>query len=418
MPFQFLAAAAGFAEGAAESIEKRNKEIQRNAMEEVENATKQAESQNAKMRTRRDELRATADVLSSYGKFTETQIVGLLQKPAVAKVVVDKLKSAKRLDDVDFNKLYEVSQGNTDATIDSTIARMTSVPKDETISTATPAEPRGAFGLPSSTYRRTIAEGEKAAGMTMSQMRATARGVPSLSEEETVKGKINLGQFDDPESITNIQGKLRDNMTKGIKLDDPKNATLLKQLQANAIIKDMFDKDKGDEAKPRTTAAINSVISRSLAVAVDPFVIKGVVRLVPETGDYVPIGGSVEDIAAFQKQKNETIRAQAEAIGILDKKGNIIGGRNAADALIPYANIEDGKVVSWKTAGKPATPAAGGPSAAPAASAAPQTVSEKPIPIPANAITDKGIDGTKLIKGQIYTDRSGKNKTWNGVSWQ
>lgn len=412
MAFQFLAAAAGFAEGAAESIEKRNTEIQRNALEEVENATKQAETQNNKLRTRRDELRATADVLSSYGKFTEGQIVGLLQKPAVAKIVVDKLKAAKRLDDVDFNKLYEVSQGDTDVTIDSAIARMTSIPKQPTMAQATAAEPRGAFGLPTTAYRRTIAAGEKAAGMSMEEMRATARGVPQLTEEEQIKGTLNLSQFDDPESITNIQGKLRDNMTKGIKLDDPKNATLLKQLQNNAIIKDMFDKDKGDEAKPRTTAAINSVISRSLAVAVDPFVIKGVVRLVPETGDYVPIGGSVEDIAAFQKQKNETIKAQAEAIGIIDKKGNIIGGRNASDALIPYANIEDGKIVSWKTAGKPATPAA-----APAASAAP-VISEKAIPIPKDAITDKGIDGTKLVKGQTYVDRSGKNKIWNGVSWQ
>jgi hypothetical protein len=182
MAFQFLAAAAGFAEGAAESIEKRNKEIQRNALEEVETASKMAEEQNKRLRTKRDDLRATAEVLSSYGKFTETQIVGLLQKPTVAKLVVDRLKTAKRLDDVDFNKLYEVAEGNTDATIESTIERMTSIPKEPAdVSRPTRAEPRGAFGLPSSAYSRTIAEGEKAAGMSMAQMRATARGVPMLS---------------------------------------------------------------------------------------------------------------------------------------------------------------------------------------------------------------------------------------------
>lgn len=415
MAFQFLAAAAGFAEGAADSIEKRNKEIQRNALEEVETASKLAEDQNKKLRTRRDELRNTAEVLASYGKFTETQIVGLLQKPAVAKIVVDKLKTAKRLDDVDFNKLYEVSQGNTDATIDSTIERMTSIPKEpEGISRPTRAEPRGAFGLPSSAYSRTIAEGEKAAGMTMAQMRATARGVPTLTEEEQIKGTLNLGQFDDPESITNIQGKLRDNMTKGVKLTDPKNATLLKQLQNNAVIKDMFDKEKGDADKPRTTAAINSVFSRSLSVAVDPFVVKGVVRLVPETGDYVPIGGTVEDIAAFQKQKNDTIKAQAEAIGILDKDGKIIGGRNAADALIPYANIQDGKIVSWKTAGKQAPAAA--PASAVVTPAAP-AVTQEPIPIPKTA-DGKATDGSKLIAGQRYRAADGSIKTWNGQAWQ
>ena len=424
MAFQFLAAAAGFAEGAAESIEKRNKEIQRNALEEVETASKMAEEQNKRLRTKRDELRSTAEVLSSYGKFTETQIVGLLQKPTVAKLVVDRLKTAKRLDDVDFNKLYEVAEGNTDATIESTIDRMTSIPKEPAeVSRPTRAEPRGAFGLPSSAYSRTIAEGEKAAGMSMTQMRATARGVPMLTEQEQVKGTINLSQFDDPESITNIQGKLRDNMTKGIGLKDPKNASLLKQLQNNAVIKDLFDKDKGDADKPRTTAAINSVISRSLAVAVDPFVVKGVVRLVPETGDYVPIGGTVEDIAAFQKQKNETIRAQAEAIGIIDKDGKVLGGRNAEDALVPYANIKDGKIVSWKTAGKAApaeAPATSSVTAPPAAASATPDLETPAKPI--LTADGKAIDGAAMAQayrpGQKITDKKGNVKTWNGRTLQ
>jgi hypothetical protein len=202
-------------------------------------------------------------------------------------------------------------------------------------------------------------------------------------------------------------------MTRGIGLKDPRNASLLKQLQNNAVIKDLFDKDKGDADKPRTTSAINSVISRSLAVAVDPFVVKGVVRLVPETGDYVPIGGTVEDIAAFQKQKNETIKAQAEAIGIIDKDGKVLGGRNAEDALVPYATIKDGKIVSWKTAGKaaPAAPAAATPPAAASA------VVPDALPIPKTA-DGKSTDGTKLVSGQRYRAADGTIKIWNGTSWQ
>lgn len=412
MAFDFLAGFAGFAEGAAESIEKRNKEIQRSAMEEVDTASKLADEQNKKLRTKRDDLRATAEVLSSYGRFTETQIVGLLQKPAVAKVVVDKLKTAKRLDDVDFNTLYEVSQGNTDATIESTINRMTSIPKEaETMAEPAKAAPRGAFGLPSAAYSRTIAEGERAAGMTMAQMKATGRGVPTLTEEEQIKGKLDLSQFEDPESITSIQGKIRDNMAKGVKLSDPANSKYLKQLQANAVIKDMFDKKDGEDGggKPRTTGAISSIFSKSLAVAVDPFVVKGVVRLVPETGDYVPVGGSVEDIAAFQKQKNDTIKAQAEAIGIVDKNGKILGGRNASDALIPYANIEDGQIKSWKTvAAKGETPAGG---------AGKPAVSETPLAIPKTS-DGKSIDATKMIAGQKYKSADGTTKTWNGMGFQ
>jgi hypothetical protein len=188
----------------------------------------------------------------------------------------------------------------------------------------------------------------------------------------------------------------------------------------------MFDKDKGDADKPRTTAAINSVFSRSLAAAVDPFVVKGVVRLVPETGDYVPIGGTVEDIAAFQKQKNETIRAQAEAIGIIDKDGKILGGRNAEDALVPYANIKDGKIVSWKSAGKAAPPAAPATATPPPAAAASQSTApaatkadivETPLPLPKTP-DGKAIDGKKMVPGQKYIAADGSIKTFNGRSLQ
>ena len=407
MAFDFLAAAAGFTRGAADVIEERNKELAKSALEEVEIARKGAAEQNAKLRTKRDDLRATAEVLSSYGKFTEAQVAGLLQKPAVAKQVMDKLKSARSLEDVDFNKIYEVSEGKTDATIDDVITRMTSVPKPDLME-ATPS-PRGAFGLPTTAYKQAITAGEREAGASLAELRATAKGVPVLTKEEEIGSRVDLSQFDEPASITNIQGKLRDNIAKGIPLSDPANAKQLKQLQANAVIKDMFDKKDGEEGgKPRSTSAINSIISKSLAVAVDPFVVKGVVRLVPETGDYVPVGGSVEDIAAFQKQKNETIKAQAEAIGIINKEGKIIGGRNASDALIPYANIEGDKIVSWKTAAKGETPAGG---------AAKPAISETPLAIPKTA-DGKSIDATKMVAGQKYKSADGTTKTWNGMGFQ
>jgi hypothetical protein len=412
MAFDFLAAAAGFTRGAADAIEERNKELAKSALDEVEIARKSAGEQNAKLRTKRDDLRATAEVLSSYsnagGKFTEAQVAGLLQKPAVAKQVMEKLKSAKSLEDIDFNKIYEVSEGKTDATIDDVITRMTSIPKAEA-SAPTPS-PRGAFGLPTKAYSESLAAGEREAGASLTELRATARGVPMLTKEEEIGKRVDMSQFDEPAAIATIKNKLGDNMAKGIKLTDPANEKLLKRLQANAVITDMFDKDKGEgAAKPRTTSAISSIFSKSLAVSVDPFVVKGVVRLVPETGDYVPVGGSVEDIAAFQKQKNDTIKAQAEAIGIVDKQGKIIGGQNASDALIPYANIEDGQIKSWKTVAKGETPAGGGTGK--------PTVSEAPLAIPKTA-DGKSIDATKMVAGQKYKSADGTIKTWNGMGWQ
>jgi hypothetical protein len=35
---------------------------------------------------------------------------------------------------------------------------------------------------------------------------------------------------------------------------------------------------------------------------------------------------------------------------LISRDGKVLGGRNAEDAIAPYANIEDGKIVSWKNA--------------------------------------------------------------------
>ncbi len=375
MAFQFLAALAGVSAGAADSIEARNKELQRNAEEEIGIAMKAAEKQRATMQTRRSELKETADLLSTYsqGKLTKTQIAGLLQTPAAAKEVANKLKSARSVEDIDFDSIYKLTKPSTpeqeETAITSTIDRMTRAPKP-TEQEAIPS-PRGAFGLPTRAYSQTIAEGERAAGMSLAEMKATARGVPELSEEDRIQGKLDLSQFSDPESITNIQGKLRNNMTKGIKLTDPKNATLLKQLKNNDVIKDMFYKEKGDADKPRSAEQIRKITNDAVAVAVNPWVIKGVVRRVPETGEYAVIGGSNEDVDAFQKQKTDVIRRNMVALGLLDKDNNITGGRSAFDVLLPIANIKDNKVVSWKKPSEEAktpteniTPATSAPRAA------------------------------------------------------
>jgi hypothetical protein len=113
--------------------------------------------------------------------------------------------------------------------------------------------------------------------------------------------------------------------------------------------------------------------------------------------------------------KNKLIQDQAKAMGILDNENKIVGGRNASDALLPYANIEGGKVVSWKSVIAPVADAP--PAAAPrAGGGTAPVISEKPLAIPK---TNTGkIDGTKLVPGQTYTAADGTIKTWNGSSWQ
>jgi hypothetical protein len=423
MAFDFLAAAAGFSSGAADAIEERNKELQRNAEDEVKAAVKAAESYTTKMNTRRSELKDTADVISEYsqGRLTKTQIAGILQTPAVAKDFAAKLQKAKRIEDVDFSAVYKLAGGQPTAAeeqdvIPQTIDRMTRPPKPTT-EEPTP-QFRGAFGLPTKAYSGTIAAGERAAGMSLGQMRAIAKGVPELTEQERIKGKLDLSQFEDPESLTNIQGKLRDNMTNGIPFGDAKNAKLVKQLQAAAIIKDTFDKEKGEGDKPRTTAAINSVFDKTLRAGLDPFITKGVVRFDPQTNDYVPITGDAKSIKDFIDQKNTLIQNQAVELGLI-KDGRVNkDDRNAQDALRPYANIDKDGKVTWKNPAEVKPPIVDVPPANPTTPkvGAPSTVTENPMTIPKTA--DGKIDGTKLMPGQKYKSADGSTKTWNGKSFQ
>ena len=424
MGFDIGAFIAGASEGAASSIDKRNKEIRQAALREFEQLQKQADEQTEKLRTKRDELKATADVLSSYRGanntgFTQAQVVGLLQNPAVAKRVADQLKANEDgLDQIDFSKLYTVTKGKTDITAEEFIKQSTSIAVPTT--EAPQKVVRGAFGLESPAYGQAQAEFEAASGKSLKEVRATAKGPTSM--EMPIEGVVDFSQFKRPESLATVQAKLRDHIAAGKDTKTGEGKMLMDKLAANAIIEAKF---KDGEGKERTTAQINSVFNQSLRVGMEPLLIKGTVRFNAEANDYVPIVGDAASIREFQDQKNKIVRNQAIAMGILDNEGNIIGGRNSQDALLPYANIEKGKVVSWKTVTpaegekKPAAPAPAAPAPAPTTEAKPKSVVLKDQDIPPIPKTADGkIDGSKLIAGKQYKDSNGAAKTWNGTGWQ
>jgi hypothetical protein len=239
------------------------------------------------------------------------------------------------------------------------------------------------------------------------------------------EGTIDFKQFGNPESLANVQNRLRDLIASGEDLKSEKAKPLLAKLRADSVIKDMFDKEgAGPDGKPRTTAAINSVMDKSLRAGLDPFVIKGTVRFDPAANDYVPVTGDAEAIKNFMDHKNKLIQDQAKAMGILDNENKIVGGRNASDALLPYANIKDGQVISWKSVIAPvanATPDAAAPKVG--GGTAPVVASD--IETPAKVILTqdgKGIDRAAMAKaykpGQKIADSKGNVKTWNGMSLQ
>jgi len=423
MAFDIGAFIAGASEGAASAIDKRNKEIRQAALREFDALQKQADEQTEKLRTKRDEMKATADVLSNYRGannvgFTQAQIVGLLQNPAVAKRVTEQLKANEDgLDQIDFAKLYTVTKGKTDITTDDFIKQSTSIPMG--MPEAPQKVVRGAFGLESPAMAQAQAEFEASTGKSLKEVRATAKGPMAI--EGVVEGKVDFSQFKRPETIATVQAKLRDIIASGGDTKTGNGKVLMDKLAANAIIEAKF---KDGEGKERTTAQINSVFNQSLRVGMEPLLIKGTVRFNAEANDYVPIVGDAASIREFQDQKNKIVRNQAIAMGILDNEGNIIGGRNSQDALLPYANIEKGKVVSWRTVTpaegeKKETPAPAKPAAAPTTEAKPKSVVFKDQDIPPIPKTVDGkIDGSKLIAGKQYKDNTGAAKTWNGTGWQ
>lgn len=414
MGFNFGAFAAGFGEGAAKTIETRNTEIRKGALSELDRLVGDAEKKEKGYRTERNELTQMATQLAEFRGsnntgFTETQILGLLQQPETAKTIITELKTKKNLEEVDFGKIFKPEEGGTAMKPQDYIAKKTSVVKAE--GGPTPVV-RTAFGLESPALRQAEASFEATTGRKVADVRGVARGAVDLGEDfKPTVGTLDLGQFGNPESLSTVQNKLRDSIANGEPLSSEGNKKLLTKLRADATIKTMFEGD-GEGGKPRTTSAINSVFDKSLRAGLDPFVVKGVVRFDPQTNDYVPITGDTKAIGEFMDHKNKLIQNQAKALGILDKDNNVVGGRNAADALLPYANIEEGKVTSWKSApvkvetAEPTAPKVGAPS----------SVTEKPITIPKTA--DGKIDGTKLVPGQTYTDAQGKKKTWNGTSFQ
>lgn len=417
MAFDLGAFLAGASEGAASAIDRRNKEIRQATLREFERLQKDAGEQDEKLRSKRDELKATAEVLSSYRGannvgFTPTQIVGLLQNPAVAKRLSEQLKNNEDgLDQIDFGKLFTVTKGNTDLTPEEFIKQSTSIPM------GMPEGPqkvvRGAFGLESPAFAQAQAEFEAASGKTVRELRAFAKG-PLPIEGEPLEGVVDFSQFRKPDSLAMVTGKLRDNIANGEDLNSPKNKNLLAKLRANAVIEGMFDKDEGEGGKPRTTAQINSVFDKTLRVGLDPFVVKGVVRFDPTLNDYVPITGDAESINNFMEQKTKLIQNQARAMGILDKDNNIIGGRNSRDALLPYADIEGDKIVAFKKPAAPSAPAAAPSPAAPRSPAFKDQTPAERIP----KTMDGKIDGSKLVPGRSYRAEDGTVKIWNGTNWQ
>lgn len=348
MAFDLSAFFGGFAEGAAVQVEKKNKEIRESTNAELERLYRSAEKNKESAMTKREELKAMASELTTYrglndAGFTDQQIIGMIQS-GTAKTVLTELRSKKdNLGQVDFGTLVKVATEPTDKKVGDVITEMTTLPRGEALPEGTDRSTRTAFGLPTMVAAETEDRFGKISGMSPQDLRAAAGGLRETDISKDVA--LDLSQFKDPEGVATVSARLAENLSKGIKLSDPKNDQLVKKLQAFAVIKDAFD---GDE-KNRSAGAISTVLDKSLKAGMGPLMINDQVIFDDKSGEYLPKYGDAEAIASFMDHRNKIIKNQAMSMGILGADGTVKGGRAAADALLPYAEIEGGKIKNWRT---------------------------------------------------------------------
>jgi hypothetical protein len=351
----------GFAKESGDIIDERDKEIRATVNERMNYLLKKREQALTQSSTRRDELREQAKQLQalSGNRLTETQIAGILETGEADTLIANLRKSSGGLTNEQIAQLYTPAKDEA-GTVEGIIGKMTELQTTPELP-GMADEQRGAFGL-----RTTSAAEEK------KKFAATA----NISLDDIYKNKfekatkykpaglLDLSVFATPESDTQIKAKLRDKLaeaTQGFEPGTPEYDAAMGKALSTPAVRGYMDKVRAmivvdelskaeDGEKPRTAAQINSIISNSLRSGLDVLVTKGVIRWDPTAQDYVPIVGDAKAVASYLEQKTSIIRDVMTARGIITRDGKIVGGRNAEDALAPYANIEDGRIVSWKNA--------------------------------------------------------------------
>lgn len=375
----------GFATKATELIEERDKEIQDNIKVQLSEMFKSRQKALQASETRSDELRKTASQLRGYG--IPDAVIGEIitsGDSATISELFQKESIAGTLTPAKIQRFIGERSGQQPSEALDTIIKRFSTPVKSTTRMPLATEMKGAFGLPTPAAKRTIAETTASTGMTLEELQAT-----EMPEIPLTARKFDYSVFKpkkDAETTAEIQYGLRDIIARAeqdengklVNFANEEDAIEFSRLTtlsaANAVAAAMV---KIDEDKPETDSQIRTIFKESLTTGLTPFIISNVAQI-QSNGDVVPITGDVEDIQSFLSTRNRIVKSIAVNRGYIDPRTGRVSSRAAENALTPYAVIEDGKVVSWKTGapGGDAKPAQ--PAAAPRASTPTATAPRKP----------------------------------------
>ena len=474
MAFDISSFFGGVAKGVKENIEQQDKEIRDSAMTQFERLKKDAEEQDEKVKTTRDSLKATASVLATYKGinnvgFTQGQIIGMLQNPAVAKRVQAVLdKNADQLDQIDFSKLYQISKGQSDMEVEEYIKNRTTFPMQDltdeargkkTGTGALPAE-KGVFGLPTRARSRAEREFERASGKSIAQLTAMAKGIPE--EAITAEGTLDFSQFKEPETIDRQLNRVGIGIIKARQAGDRgQEAALLKEAAMLNDVKDTLSPEKAtytsvlsdtklkfaNEKDPAKKEALrerladlvaadkagkggeapslteyNSLLTKAEKVALQNISspVKGLIYD-RDQGKFVYTGADPHARAVVENARLAGIKNVVDLYS--DADGKVSMDMRGALAAAGVQFDENQKPILSVPVPPPAAPKpkgtrgprvqAGQPIQQPTQQVAGQTA---PSPIP---FTPNGeIDPTKLVVGQKYISRNGVVKTWTGSDWE
>lgn len=467
MAFDISAFFGGLSEGVAKNIEQQDKRIREQAVSEFDRLKNEAVEQESKIKTRRDELKATASVLATYKGinnvgFTQGQIVGMLQNPAVAKRVMSVLdKNADELDQIDFSKLYTVSKGGSDKNVEEYIQDRTTFRNELTeeakANKKKQVAQRGVFGIPTRARQRAEEEFEKTSGFSVAELRVKAKGIPD--EAITAEGIVDFSQFKEPDSIDkqiNRVGaaivKARDAGDKGEEAKlmsrvktlqdvkntiDPEKANYASVVSAKKLayaqekdpakkarlrdeLADLVQADRVGKSEAPSLTEFNSLLSRAERSAIES--IKGPIPNLVYSKDenrFVYTGADPHYRAVVTNTRLAGFKNVVDLFS--DADGQVSPDLRASLAAYGVQFDENSRpILSIPVPPKTERPQRGdrGPrvqAGQPIQQPAPAAQGQ-PLPIPKNP--DGSIDGSKLQPGQKYSASNGTVKTWTGTGWQ
>lgn len=422
----------GFAEKASSLIEERNKEIRDEILMQMNQRVKESERVKERWRPLEAKLKETARELESilgnrFGADTKSMVAELLLSGDPDTIIKQVREGQIGVDQIgNFVKLDKTAPARTPEDV---IAAM--APRAKAAVPRAQEEETTAFGLPTRVGEQTRKSFMARTGMTEAE--SAGLELPGMPKPTaTFDYDVFRGERK-PQDVVTLEAKMADRaVAKGMSVEEYRATDDGMVIQAQIDGRNFLAAQrKGtEEEKSRSTSAIRQNIAVRLRERFQPLELNNVLQWQPDQqggGTYRVLIPSHPDAKKYQRERIDEIKKYFTGAGLVDKDGKILGGRNAADALDAYADVDYDtlRIKGWRTSplegGAPAASEAAKPATPSAAKAKPAAVSESvkasALPIPRTASGE--IDVNKLEAGKVYRSKDGSSyRIWNGQGWQ